>query len=64
MDRIVTNFNERIIREVNKMVAACNKTGTIIQEIRVINDSLDVCETGNNEETEGYLRVEVKVVLV
>lgn len=63
MEKLCTNFNDIILEEVKKVVNDCNKNGVIIQEVKVINDSVGVCEIKDPQNTDGLLSVELKVVL-
>lgn len=63
MEKLCTNFNNNILEEMKRIVDDCNRSGTIIQEIRVINDSVGVCEIKEPKKADGLLSVELKVVL-
>lgn len=63
MEKLCTNFNNNILEEMKRIVEDCNKNGSIIQEIKVVNDSVGVCGIKEPQNTEGLLSVELKVVL-
>lgn len=63
MEKLCTNFNNNILKEIKRIVDECNKNGTIIQEISFINNSVNVCEMNNTENTNGLLSIDLKVIL-
>lgn len=63
MEKLCTNFNNKILEEMKKIVDACNNNDLVIQEVKFINDSVDVCQLINSADTKGLLSVGLKVVL-
>lgn len=63
MEKLCTNFNNKILEEMKRIVDDCNTTGAIIQEVKVVNDSVGVCKIKEPQNTDGLLSVELKVVL-
>lgn len=63
MARLCTNFNNKILDEMEKLVAACNENGFVIQEIKFINDSVGKCQLINSMDTDGLLSFDLKVVM-
>lgn len=63
MEKLCTNFNNHILEEMKRIVDDCNTTGAIIQEVKVVNDSVGICEIKEPQNTDGLLSVELKVVL-
>lgn len=63
MGKLCTNFNNNILEEMKRIVEACNKNGTTIQEVTFTNNSFDVCEMSNTQNTSGLLSVDLKVAL-
>lgn len=63
MEKLCTNFNNNILKEMKRIVDECNKNGTTIQEVTFINNSVNVCEMNNTENTNGLLSIDLKVIL-
>lgn len=63
MEKLCTNFNNNILKEMKRIVDECNKNGTTIQEVTFINSSVNVCEMSNTENTKGLLSIDLKVIL-
>ena len=52
MEKICTNFNNLMLEEMKKVVEACNKNGTIISEVKLVNDSVGVVELAKPNKAE------------
>lgn len=63
MENLCTNFNDKILEEMKRIVDDCNRAGTIIREVKVVNDSVGVCEIKEPKKADGLLSVDLKVVL-
>lgn len=63
MEKICTNFNNLMLEEMKKVVEACNKNGTIISEIKLVNDSVGVVELTKPNKADGLVSVELKVII-
>lgn len=63
MEKICTNFNDLMLEEMEKVVEACNKNGTIISEVKFVNDSVGVVELTKPNKADGLVSVELKVII-
>lgn len=63
MEKICTNFNNLMLEEMEKVVEACNKNGTIISEVKLVNDSVGVVELTKPNKADGLVSVELKVII-
>lgn len=63
MEKICTNFNDLMLEEMGKVVEACNKNGTIISEVKFVNDSVGVVELTKPNKADGLVSVELKVII-
>ncbi len=63
MEKICTNFNNLMLEEMKKVVEACNKNGTIISEVKLVNDSVGVVELAKPNKADGLVSVELKVII-
>lgn len=63
MKKLCTNFNNKILEEMEKLVTTCNNNELVIQEVKFTNDSVNVCEIMNPLDTYGLLSVDLKVVI-
>lgn len=63
MEKICTNFNDLMLKEMGKVVEVCNKNGTIISEVKLVNDSVGVVELTKPNKADGLVSVELKVII-
>lgn len=63
MEKICTNFNDLMLEKMGKVVEACNKNGTIISEVKFVNDSVGVVELTKPNKADGMVSVELKVII-
>ena len=63
MERLYTNFNDIMLKEMKKVVDGCNTNGTIISEIKLVNDSVDNIKILKPDRAEGLISVELKVIV-
>ena len=63
MEKICTNFNNLMLEEMKKVVESCNKNGTIISEVKLVNDSVNVVELVKPNKTDGLVTLSLKAIL-
>lgn len=63
MAKLYTDFNNNILKEMKKLVEACNSNGCVIQEVKFTNDSVGTSQLIGSDNTHGLLSVDLKVVL-
>lgn len=63
MRKLYTNFNNKILEEMERLVVVCNENNLVIQEVKFTNDSVDKCQLINSMDTGGLLSFDLKVVM-
>lgn len=63
MEKLYTDFNNKILKEMRKIVDTCNDNDFVIQEVKFINESVGVCQIINPVDADELLSVDLKVVM-